>query len=405
MSLFKKIQIDPSKEMLYVLLLASIQFAHIVDFVVMMPLGPTFMQVFQISPTQFALLVSSYNFSAAAAGILNSVIADRFDRKNALIFSFVGFILGTFFCAISESYFQLLMARIFAGAFGGILNALILAIVADLVPYTRRGKAMGIVMSSFSVANVLGVPIALAIADISTWQNTFHFVWLFSLIILMSAIIILPNIDAHLTRPEKYSLKSYWLVFKNPEYLKGHLCMFVLSFSAFMIIPFISPYVVKNVGLDSNLIKYQYLIAGACTVLTANLFGRMTDKFGPFKMYFYLVTLSFIPILLMTHMPPVSYQMVFFITAIFMAIVSGRFIPAMTLISQMPTNQDRGAYMGILIAVRSFSTALATYVAGWIMTESIDGKLVGYNTVGYLSVATAAFAIYLGLRVHQSIKI
>ncbi len=91
-------------------ILASIQFSSIVDFMIMMPLGPQLMRIFAISPHQFGLLVSSYTFSAGISGFLASFFMDKFDRKLSLLVFFIGFSLGTLACAISPTY-EILFVR------------------------------------------------------------------------------------------------------------------------------------------------------------------------------------------------------------------------------------------------------------------------------------------------------
>ena len=145
------------KESHLLLLLASIQFTHILDFVIIMPLGPSFMDVFKINPQEFGFIVSSYTFSAGLAGIIGTGFVDRFDRKAVLNTAYLGFVLGTYLSAISPDYKMLLLARIVSGAFGGILGAMVFSILGDVIPYERRGKASGIIMSAFSFASVIGV--------------------------------------------------------------------------------------------------------------------------------------------------------------------------------------------------------------------------------------------------------
>ncbi|MBI3885688.1 MAG: MFS transporter, partial [Opitutae bacterium] len=84
-----------SAERLLLLTLAAVQFTHMVDFMIMMPLGPQFMRAFQITPTQFGFLVSSYLFSAGVMGFAAGFFMDKFDRKRALLFFYSGFIVGT----------------------------------------------------------------------------------------------------------------------------------------------------------------------------------------------------------------------------------------------------------------------------------------------------------------------
>src|SRR5947208_17185818 len=82
-------------EWLLLLVLAAVQFVHSMDFMVMMPLGPQCREELQISPQQFAIVVSSYGFSAAIAGLLAAFFIDRFDRKSALLGLFAGLTAGT----------------------------------------------------------------------------------------------------------------------------------------------------------------------------------------------------------------------------------------------------------------------------------------------------------------------
>jgi predicted MFS family arabinose efflux permease len=121
--------------------LAAINFIHIVDFMMLMPLGPQLMRLFEISPSEFGFLVSSYTFSAGASSFFGAFFLDRFDRKRILIWVFVGFTLGTLGCALSPNYPILLLARVVSGIFGGLTSALILAIIGDVVHDERRGRA------------------------------------------------------------------------------------------------------------------------------------------------------------------------------------------------------------------------------------------------------------------------
>src|SRR5271156_4709797 len=132
------------------LVLAAVQFTHLVDFMIVLPLGPQFIRVLNITPQAFGVLVSAYGFSASLSGLLAARFVDRFDRKRALLVLYFGFCIGTLLCALAANFWVLLLARIVAGGFGGVVAALVLAIVGDAFPFSRRGTAMGILMSAFS---------------------------------------------------------------------------------------------------------------------------------------------------------------------------------------------------------------------------------------------------------------
>jgi predicted MFS family arabinose efflux permease len=161
------------KEITIIVLLASINFAHILDFMIMMPLGNYLMPFFEINPRQFSFLVASYPITAFFSGFTAAFFVDRMDRKKVLLFAFIGFIIGTVACGFAPSYPMLMAARIFTGLFGGLIGAQVMSIIADLFGYERRGIAMGAVMSSFAFASTIGVPFALWLSNIFSWHAPF----------------------------------------------------------------------------------------------------------------------------------------------------------------------------------------------------------------------------------------
>ena len=149
---------------LVVAILALTQFTVVLDFMVMSPLGDLLMKDLQVKPYQFGIVVSSYALAAGLSGFLTAGFADRFDRKRLLIFFYSGFIIGTLFCGLAQSYEQLVLARIFTGIFGGVMSSIAMAIVADLFSLQQRGRVMGFMQMGFGLSQILGIPISLYIA-------------------------------------------------------------------------------------------------------------------------------------------------------------------------------------------------------------------------------------------------
>ena len=394
------------KERFYIIILAAIQIAHILDFVIMMPLGPQFMRVFNINPTEFSSLVSAYTFSAGIVGFVGALYADHFDRKKFLMFNFTGFIVGTFMCAVAPNFAALLTARIVAGAFGGILNACVLSMVADLIPFKRRGAAMGVVMSSFSIASVLGVPLGLYLAQIFDWHAAFYFICLVGIVFWILSFIILPSVKV---RTLKLSVKENLLNFKRilmqTDYLESFLLTSVLGFGVFMIVPFISPYMVANVGLAEKNLPLIYLCGGTCTIISARYIGKLCDKIGSFTVFRFVAIASIIPLFLMTHLPPVHISLALITTSLFMMSGSGRFIPAMTIVSAVVKPQDRGTFMSLENASRQLSSGAASQIAGFIIGTGAAHTLTNYNVVGYIAISTSLIAVVIAYRIKRKFEL
>ena len=380
--------------------LAAINFTNIMDFMIMMPLGPQLMRLFQITPQQFGLLVSSYTFSAGTSGLLATFFIDRFDRKNALQFFFVGFVLGTFACGLAQGYEQLVAARIFTGMFGGILGASVMSIIADLIPMERRGTAMGVLTSGFSVASVFGVPFGLFIANLSDWHAPFLFLGLVGCVIFYFIWKFIPNVNEHIlskeARPEPWNIITN--IITDKEQVKALLLMMALMLGHFCIVPFISPYMVANVGFTDGDLTYIYLIGGAFTIFTSPLIGKWSDKYGKLKMFTLFVVLCWIPAIGITHMPKFPLVAALFVTSLFFIFSGGRFIPAQAMVSGAVKPATRGSFMSFSSAMQQMMAGVASYVAGLIVTKAPDGTLNGYNYVGYISVALTMLCIFLARR-------
>lgn len=389
------------KERWYVVILAAIQIAHILDFVIIMPLGPKFMRVFNISPVEFSTLVSAYTFSAGIVGFIAALYADHFDRKKFLLFNFAGFIIGTFMCAVAQGFTSLLLARIIAGAFGGVLNASVLSLVADLIPFQRRGNAMGVVMSAFSISSILGIPTGLYIANLFDWHAAFYFICLIGVIFWVLSLIILPSVKV---RTEAKSFKDNLLNFKTillqKDYLQSFSLTSVLGFGVFMIIPFISPYLVKNINFREDQLPLLYLIGGLCTIVSARVIGKLCDKIGSFKVFRVVAIISVFPIFFLTNLPagtPVWLALV--VTTVFTMFGSGRFIPAMTIVSAVVKPDDRGTFMSLENAARQLSSGASSQIAGLIIGSTAAGALTNYNVVGYVGIITTLSAIYIAFKI------
>jgi predicted MFS family arabinose efflux permease len=392
------------KEKLILFVLAAAQFTHIVDFMIMMPLGPQLMRIFKISPQEFSLIVASYTFSAGICGFFGAFIIDRFDRKTAFAIAYIGFTLGTLACGLANSYQFLLAARILAGAFGGILGALVLSIVSDIIPIERRASAMGIVMTAFSAASVLGVPIGLWLATKFTWNAPFLFLAGFTTIITASIFKIIPSLTAHLqskaTRPTPLMVITNITNDKNA--LRALLMMSLLIFGQFSIIPFLSPYMVYNVGFQESELPFIYLCGGIGTIFTLPLIGKLADKYGRLKIFGYAIFLSAIPILTITNMVqmPVYYALI--ITTLFMILVGGRIVPATTMVTATVHPKNRGSFMSINSSIQQLSSGTASFCAGLVIVKNANGSLSHYNWIGFFALTASFISLYVAQKLKSA---
>lgn len=396
-----------SKEKIILLLLAILNFTHILDFMIMMPLGNYLMPYFDISSQQFSMLVASYTFSAGASGFLAAFFVDGFDRKKVLLFAYAGFLIGTLCCAMSPAYEILLISRVVTGLFGGLIGAQVLSIVADIIPYERRAAAMGMIMAAFSAASVFGVPFGLYIANLFNWHAPFFFVVILGLLLVPFLIRFLPKMNKHLLDNNRQKVSPLELIrdiFKNPSQILALTLTAFLMMGHFMIIPFINPFMEFNMGFSKTQTPMVYMVGGALTMITSPIIGRLADKIGKYKMFVFLVLASVPMIALITNLPAIPFYFVLCITGLWFIISAGRFIPAQAMISNVVEPERRGSFMSFNSSVQQFFVGFASVLAGFIVVKMPDNKISNYEVTGYLSITLILSSIFIATLLHKKLK-
>jgi predicted MFS family arabinose efflux permease len=386
--------LSPRAERFFLLTLAGIQFSHILDFMIMMPLGPILMRAFGIGTHEFGLLVASYSFSAAVSGLLAATFVDLFERKRLLLVCFILFILATLGCALAPSYPTLTLARGLAGIFGGIMGALVQTMIADAIPFARRARASGLVSTAFSLATVAGVPLSLWLANHLSWRAPFLFIAALGGVFLLVGLRILPELRHHISAEKRAHLFSAtFAVLADGNHRRALLYSTLLIFSGFTVIPYITVYAVSNVGIDPHDIPFVYFCGGAATLITARLIGRWADHYGKVKIYRRVALAASLPLLALTQAGVVPLWLWLIGTTSLFVLVSGRMIPAIAIIASAAQPPLRGTFMSINGTVQSLAMGLATSLAGFLVSMDSAGKMVGYPLVGYVAVTANLLAI------------
>ncbi|HLP97289.1 MAG TPA: MFS transporter [Sideroxyarcus sp.] len=392
--------LTPQREKYFLFTLAGIQFSHILDFMIMMPLGPILMAEFGIGTHEFGLLVASYSFSAAFSGLLAATFIDRFERKRLLLIMFALFGIATLACGLAPGYATLLIARGLAGAFGGVLGALVQTMVGDVIPFARRAKASGIVSTAFSFSTVAGVPLSLWLANHLQWRAPFVFIALLTVLFILVGMRILPELHHHLSQEKRaHPFSAMFEVLRDANHLRALLFGALVIFSGFTVIPYITVYAVGNVGITQHDIPLIYFAGGAATFFTARMIGQWADQHGKIQAYRIIAIAAMLPLLLVTQIGAVPLWAWLLCTTAFFVLVSGRFIPAMAIITSAARPHLRGTFMSLNGTTQSLAMGLATTLAGFIITQQPNGQIVHYETVGYVAVIANLLAIWFVSRI------
>ncbi|MFN8354028.1 MAG: MFS transporter [Spirosomataceae bacterium] len=391
----------PRKELILLLLLACVNFTHIMDFMIMMPLGPQLMRSFNVSPQQFGWMVSAYSFSAGFSGFLASFFVDRFDRKRVLQTAYSGLVIATWACAFAPTYELLTAARIIAGIFGGVLGSQVMSIVGDTIPYERRGRGMAVIQAAFSLAAVAGVPFGLWLASQLSWHAPFLFVGCLGLVNSLLIQFFVPPLTTHLQQLDHkpHPLDVIRSIASQPNQQRALVLTGLMMIGHFSIIPFISPYLVTNAHFSEKDIYLIYLVGGALTIISSPLIGKLADQYGKYRLFAICASLSLTTTFAITNLPAVELPLVLVVSGFFFIFSGGRVITSQAMLSSVVLPQNRGGFMSINTAVMQLSSATGSFVAGMIVQKGSDGLLHHYPYVGYMAIIAMICAIIVARKI------
>lgn len=372
------------------LLLAAIQFTNILDFVIIMPIAPWAQARYQITPEQFGHVVSAYGFASCIGSILAAKFLDRFGRKTALLTLYLGFSISTLMCGFAPSYETLVAARALTGLFGGVVGAAVMAIIGDVFADYRRGTAMGVVMSSFAVASIFGLPIGLLLVEFFGTGAPFIALAALSALIWIGVNRVMPSLPAH---PEHRT--TLWRLIAEPNHLVAYIFTTTLVFGSFSVVPFLALAMVANSGQQPENMKYLYPFAGGFTLISTNIVGRLSDRYGKRLMFRIMGFAAIIMALVLTNLPPVPLWVAIAASTAFMVSTSGRMVPAQAMITGSAAPKVRGGFLSLNAAVQSLAMGLASFIGGALIGQTDDGKLPGFPMVGLLAAGSALLSLFL----------
>lgn len=374
------------KESRLILILGLVQFINILDFMMVMPLGPDLAKGVGLPAHLIGVIGGSYTLAAAIAGLVGLLFLDKFQRRKATLFCLGGLAISTALCALAWDLNSVIFARVLAGLFGGPLSSLTLAIIADEIPVQRRGTVMGKIMGSFAAASVIGVPFGLELSSRFGWRSPFICFGIIATILWIYTYINLhPNHRQIAITKHREVLAVAKEILTNSMTLAMLLVMAFAMMAGFMIIPNIAAHLQQNVGFPREYLGVLYFAGGAVSFFSMRIAGRMVDKYSS-NIVSAFFTLTLIASLLMGfvfwqyHLLPV---VVIFI--IFMVSMSGRNVAAQTLASKVPKQSHRAAFMSLNSSITHMATSAGAMFSSNLLIDQ-DNKLIGIETVAIIAI-------------------
>ena len=395
-----------SYQKIIIFLLAILQFTIVLDFMILAPLGDILMKSMNMSTKQFGTVVSAYAISACISGIFAAGFADKFDRKKLLLFFYAGFILGTYFCAISYNYETLFIARIITGLFGGVIGSISMAIITDIFSIHQRGKVMGFVQMAFGGSQILGIPIGLVLANYWSWHATFYMVLILAFILGIALVIKLKPLTEHLKLiNNKNALQHLLQTIKKKDYRIGFLATALLSMGGFMIMPFSTAFIVNNIHIAQSQVAIIFFFTGIFSIIIMPIVGKLSDKYDKLMIFGIGTIIAIVMVVIYTHLSPVPIWLVIIVNIVLFIGIMSRMVPATALNSAVPDAYDRGAYMSINSSLQQFAGGIAALFSGLVVVQkSKNSPIENFDILGYVMVVLMLMCFYFVYKVNVLLK-
>jgi predicted MFS family arabinose efflux permease len=370
------------------LLIGAVLFVNILDFMMVMPLGPDFARALGIPTAQLGLVGASYTAAAALTGMAGALFLDRFDRRKALGTVLAGLVLGTAAGAFATGLPSMLAARIVAGAFGGPATSLSLAIVSDVVPPERRGRAMGSVLGAFAVASVLGVPAGLELARLGGWRLPFLAVAGLGVVLAAAAVLVLPPLVGHLRlRPAAPSGRGQLL--RRPTAVLALAAIAALMTAQFALVPNIAAYWQFNLAYPREHLGLLFVLGGLVSFVTMRLAGQLADRVGA-AVSTAVATALYLAVLFAAFIFPGRHPQALALFVAFMAASSFRMVPIQALSSRVPAAEERAGFMSAQSVVQHLGSAVGAFASSRMLWQLPGSRLGGMDRVAWFAVVLAA---------------
>jgi DHA1 family inner membrane transport protein len=371
-------------------LLAGVELTLLLDFMVLMPLGPELMRELGLSPAHFGAAVSAYTLASALVGLLASAWLERFRLRSWLLCLYAGFIFASAACAAVTGLGSLLAARILAGACAGLSSSVSMALLVNATPEGRRGSAVGVIMTAYSASAVVGVPFGLWVAS----------VWGFRAPFIAVALLALPLWVLLWTRLER-SNRSAGQHGPMPdagprlriEWVLGLSLTFLVVAAGFLLIPFLGAFMVENLGLAKGSLWLVYFLGGAASFFWSRYVGSLVDRLGPAQVLAGLLLASVAPHLAFPRLPPGSLGLTIAAFVAFMTLTSSRMIPTLVLVTSKVSAAQRARFLAVNAAISEAGSGLAAWSGGAVLTTTSLGALHGLERLGLIAASVTAAAL------------
>ena len=364
---------DPQRQRVIIATLFGVLFLATADNQLLIPLLPTLGREFGVSVQSLGWLFSSYALAAGLSSLIVGPLSDRFGRVIFLRFGLILFSSIAILTYLSNGYSQLFWFRTVTGLTAGLLATCTASLVGDAFPYERRGRVMGMVLSSYFAALILGVPLAAWVAEVWHWRVIFLASSVLAGLLLVFSLFSIPG-ERLSSTPSTGSLWSvYPRLILRRETAAAIAVSFGVSGATLAFLTFISEYLDQSFGLRPLQISWLFLTAGLAAAVGSPISGYISDRFTKRGVFLVANTVLVVPLLALDRLRwGIPLIGLFFLISL---CISFRQTALQTLQTELVQGDERGSFLALRNAGSQLGISISVLVAGNLYSQ------IGYRGV------------------------
>jgi len=253
---------------------------------ILTPLLPIIETEFRLSHVLAGLLVSAYMLPYSLMQILSGYLSDRSGiRKPFFILAVFGVSISTMLTWLAKDLYTILVLRFLVGLFGGMFYAPSTAFVTQSSGDQDKGKALGIIFTSFPVANIIISSIlGLLVVEKVGWRNL---VLIFGLPGILYAPFMFVLSKKQGGTPTQKGVEgedpfpTFWKTLKSPPILLSMMINFTASLASWSLLTFLPTYfvLVRKLSIsETSILLFAYWVV---QVFSSPIAGYVTGRIGP----------------------------------------------------------------------------------------------------------------------------
>lgn len=330
------------------------------------PILPRIGEELSIPDTLLGTLITAYSLMVGVFAIISGPISDRIGRRRILLIG-AGIMTVSLACHVFVvDYMTFLGVRLFSGAAGGILSGAAVSYIGDYFPYSRRGWALGWVMSGSAFGQIFGIPMGVVLAGQWGFRAPFY---LFGITMMLTFFLLLARLPQPPIRKRegqltiKGAISDYWAMLMQREIAAASVAFFLMFLGVSIYIVYLPTWLERSLGFSANQIATLFLVGGIANVLTGPQAGKLSDRIGR-KLIILLSCIGLFVVMLSTTIVVknmwVAYPL-FFIT---MVLIAMRISPFSALLTALVPDHNRGSLMSLTVALGQVGFGLGGALAG-----------------------------------------